>query len=296
MSYLLILLLILLYTMQSFFCKVYTDNYPGAPTATTPVFSVVSGLTTALVTLIFALFSLPFHFCWQVALLGIINGVVAAAYNASMIKASQRGPYSIQMVFMLSGGILLPAFVAFIYGDRLSLGQWISVAVIVVSIFLVSKKKGEKLGSGDLLFWVFCISLFIFNGAYGVLFDIQQNRWAATAESKNEMIMFTFATSAFINAIMGFVQRKKQFVTDFKQTRKSGIFLVLCSIATALAINLLVFIMPLIDITVLYTFDNAGVLLFSVLCSFVFLKEKLWVTNIIGCVLMGAGLVGMVVL
>ncbi len=294
LSYVLILGLILLYTMQSFFCKRYTDSYPGDPEAASPVFSVFSGLMTVLVTCIFALFTLPFHFTWQVVLLGVLNGVVLAAYNFSMIQASRRGPYSVQMVFMLSGGILLPAFVAFGYGDRLAISQWLSVLLILISIVMVSKKPGERFTSGNVLFWVFCIGLFVFNGAYGTLFDIQQNRLPMTADAKNEMIMLTFGTSALLNALMGVFQRKKQFFLDFKQSKRSFLYLVLCSLATAAAINLLVFIMPLIDITVLYTFDNAGVLLFSVLCSFFFLKEKLSPMNLIGCVLMAVGLVGMV--
>lgn len=294
MSYLLILGLILLYTMQSFFCKRYTDSYPGDPDAASPVFSVFSGFVTAFVTLIFALFVLPFHFSWQVCLLGVLNGAVLAGYNFSMIQAARRGPYSVQMVFMLSGGILLPAFVAFIYGDRLAISQWLSVALILISIVMVSKKPGEKFSSGNVLFWVFCLGLFVFNGAYGTLFDIQQNRLEVTALAKNEMIMITFCTSALLNALMGLCRRKKQFVADFKQSKKSFLYLLLCALVTAGAINLLVFIMPLINITVLYTFDNAGVLLFSVLCSFFFLKEKLSAMNLVGCALMAIGLIGMV--
>lgn len=328
MSYLLILGLILLYTMQSFFCKRYTDSYPGDPDAASPVFSVFSGVVTALVTLIFALFTMQFHFSWQVCLLGVLNGAVLAGYNFSMIQAARRGPYSVQMVFMLSGGILLPAFVAFIYGDRLAVSQWLSVALILISIVMVSKKPGEKFSSGNVLFWVFCLGLFAFNGAYGTLFDIQQNRLAATAQAKNEMIMITFGTSAVLNALMGLIRHCKQaatlscgktadetaaagsnkcccaeetpstpfgrFIADFKQTKRSFLYLLLCALVTAGAINLLVFIMPLINITVLYTFDNAGVLLFSVLCSFFFLKEKLSAMNLVGCALMAIGLIGMV--
>ena len=48
------------------------------------------------------------------------------------------------------------------------------------------------------------------------------------------------------------------------------------------------------DTTILFTFDNAGVLFFSVLFSAIFLKEKLSVVNWIGCAVMAFGLIGIV--
>ena len=40
-----------------------------------------------------------------------------------------------------------------------------------------------------------------------------------------------------------------------------------------------------------YTFDNAGVMVASVLASVIFLKEKLSLKNIIGCVIMCTALI-----
>ena len=62
----------------------------------------------------------------------------------------------------------------------------------------------------------------------------------------------------------------------------------------ALAINLLVIILEIIESpTLLYTFDNAGVMLMSVLLSAIVFKEKLSKVNVIGCVIMCIGLVCM---
>ena len=88
------------------------------------------------------------------------------------------------------------------------------------------------------------------------------------------------------------VKNPKKIVPAMKQSRTSLVFLLGCSFVTALAVNLLTIILPLVDLTVFYTMDNAGVLLLSVLCSCVFFKEKLSGINIAGCVLMTVGLVG----
>ena len=294
LEFLAIILLISIYTGQSFFCKLYTKFYPGDPDATTPVFSVVSGFVTALAALGFALFSLPFHWNWQIIAMGIVNSIVLAVYNFSMVKASECGPYSIQMSMMLSGGILLPAFISYAYGAGLKPLGWLFVAIIVISVFLVSKKPGESFFSGNGKFWLFCLILFVFNGLYGAILA-HQNAYEVTASSKNELIICTFGMSGLINFVLGFVNRKKKFLSDFRQSGRSLLFLLLCALCTSSAIILLsTLINNGMSTTLLFTFDNAGVLFFSVVCSAIFLKERLSALNWIGCASMALGLIGIV--
>jgi uncharacterized membrane protein len=293
-EFLLILLLISIYTGQSFFCKLYTKRYPGDPEATTPVFSVVSGFVTALAALGFALFSLPFHWNWQIIAMGIANSVILAVYNYAMVKASECGPYSIQMSLMLSGGILIPAFISYAYGGGLKPLGWLFVAIIVVSVFLVSKKKGESFFSGNGRFWFFCLILFVFNGLYGAILA-HQGAYEATVNSKNELIICTFGMSGLINFVLGLTNRKQKFLSDFKQSGSSFLFLMLCSLCTSSAIILLsTLINNGMNTTLLFTFDNAGVLFFSVVCSAIFLKERLSALNWVGCASMALGLIGIV--
>lgn len=293
MEYFYIFILILLYTGQSFFCKLYTEKYPGDPDATTPVFSVTSGFITAASAFVFAL-CMGFHWNWQIVTMGLVNSLILAIYNFSMVKASERGPYSIQMTLMLSGGIIIPALFSYIYGKGLEPLGWLFIAVIAASILLVSKKKGEGLFSGGWQFWAFCIALFVFNGLYGSIMAHQSVYWV-TAASKNELIVCTFGFSALINTALGFYQRKNKFVSDFKQSKLSLISLLLSSAFTASAVILLtVLINSGMSTDILFTFDNAGVLLFSVLFSFIVFKEKLSWLNLVGCATMAFGLVGIV--
>ena len=293
MEYFYIFVLILLYTGQSFFCKLYTEKYPGDSDATTPVFSVASGLITAASAFVFALCT-GFHWNWQIVVMGLVNSIVLAVYNFSMVKASERGPYTIQMTLMLSGGIILPALFSYVYGGGLKPLGWLFVAIIAVSILLVSKKKGEGLFSGSWQFWAFCIALFVFNGLYGAIMA-HQGAYSVTTNSKNELIVCTFGFSALINICLGFYQRKSKFVSDFKQSGVSLISLLLSSAFTASAVILLtVLINSGMSTDILFTFDNAGVLLFSVLFSFIVFKEKLSWINLVGCATMAFGLVGIV--
>lgn len=293
MEYLYIFVLILLYTGQSFFCRLYTNKYPGDPDATTPVFSVVSGAITALAALIFAA-CVGFRWNWQIIAMGLVNCLILAVYNFCMVKASERGPYSIQMTMMLSGGIIIPALFSYVYGGGLKPLGWLFVAIIALSILLVSKKKGESLFSGGLQFWIFVILLFVFNGLYGAIMA-HQSVYSVTADSKNELIICTFGFSALINTVLGFYQCKSKFVSDFRQSKPSLISLLLSSAFTASAVILLtILINSGMSTDILFTFDNAGVLLFSVLFSFIVFKEKLSWLNLVGCATMAFGLVGIV--
>ncbi len=284
----LILAMIVMYTAQSLFCKLYSARYPGERSISSTVFSVVVGMIIALSGFV----ACGFHFSpapltW---LYGILNAAVIIGYNFCMVGASTKGPYSVQMVCMLSGGILLPAFISLFFGDRLSWVQWVAVAVILVANGMVNYKKDDQKVQGR-SFYLLCIGLFVFNGCYGALLDVQQR--ITGAEDREEMIILTYLLSALASAVFLACKRRKQFLKDFRQTKQSLTFLLICALASTLAIHLLVYIIPLINITVLYTFDNAGVLLLSVACSCMFFREKLSGVNAAGCVMMAAGLVAM---
>lgn len=284
----LILIMVVMYTAQSLFCRLYSSRYPGKYNLSSTVFSIVVGAVIAVCGFAVCKFSFtPAPLTW---LFGILNAAVLLGYNFCMIGASTKGPYSVQMVCMLSGGILIPAFVSLFFGDRLSWVQWIAVAVIIVANALVSRKKDDQRASGK-LFYLLCIGLFLFNGAYGALLDVQQ-RITGTGD-KEEMVILTYLLAALVSAAFLACKRRHRFLGDFKQSKASLAFLLICAAVSTLAIYLLVYIIPLVNITLLYTFDNAGVLLLSVLCSCVLFREKLSVQNVIGCVMMTAGLIAM---
>ena len=251
-----------------------------------PVFSIVSGLIVALITFAFAGFS--FSVQWLTLLLGGCNAVALFLYNTCMIKASQSGPYSVLMTFMLAGGIVVPTVVNLIaFSTPLSIIQIISIVAIFASIYIISYKEGEE--KGNLGFYLACVGLFLFNGAYGALLNVQQEL-TGTAE-KEEMVILTYLGSLTISAIVLLVTRGRAFVRALGQTKRSLFYLICCAVVISLAMNLLVFILPLINPTILFTFDNAGVMLLSVLISHFFFHEKLTRLNWIGCVIMCLSLI-----
>ena len=311
MEWLLLAFLIALYTMQSLFTKLYTDKYPGDENDASNVLTVVSGLSVAIITFVF--FS-KFEFTFNIwcILIGFCNAIALYAYNWSIVKASQTGPYSILMMFSLSGGIIIPIIVALIMGwdswdtAGIAIINIVAIITIIVSVYLVSSKEessGEKgrkeksdkkMGGISLAFIISCFILGIANGVYGVFLTLQQQSALAGGEAnRDEMIISTFFFAAVISFVVGIIKKKGKFFCSFRQNKISAIWLVATSIVFALAINLIVIIIPMISTTILYTIDNASVLIMSVLISCIFFKEKLSVKNIIGITFMVIALVGM---
>ena len=291
---LLIFVIILLYTFQSFFCKKYTDHYPGAESNASPVFAIFSGLFVSLVAFCFSGFRTDFQ--PLTLILGLCNGATLFVYNIALIRASQTGPYSILMVFSLSGGIAIPTLVNFlVYRKTISVWAMLCLAAIFAAIYLVSKKENEQFINRR-VFFLSSLLLMCANGGYGALLAIQN---VETGEvDQMSMVAVTFLTEAVLATITLAIKEKKNFFPVMKQNGRSAMWLVLCSLVTASAILLLVTLIARMgeQIHILYTFDNAGTMLFSVLVSAIFLREKLSTVNKIGAALMCAALIGVSVL
>ncbi len=290
-----IALVILLYTLQSLFTRLYTDHYPGDKGLTTPVFAVVCGLIVTAVSFIFSGFS--FSCGWLTVLLGIINAAILYGYDAFIIKASATGPYSILMTFSLTGGIVVPAIVSWLFFNvPFSWVQLISILIIFGAVLMISKKEGEEENKEEhkkhrTFFLIICTLLGLANGLYGVLLNTQQEL-TGVAE-KEEMVVVTFMGAALISLIQIIVKEKKNTIAAFRQTKHSLIYLLLTALVSALAINALVIALEGANATLVYTFDNAGVLLLSAIASAILFKEKLSKLNIIGCIIMSIGLICM---
>ena len=291
-----IALVVLLYTLQSLFTRLYTDHYPGDKSLTTPVFAVVCGIIVTLVSFIFSGFS--FSFSWTTVLLGVLNAVVLYGYDAFIIKASATGPYSILMTFSLTGGIVVPAIVSWIFmGGDFSWVQLVSILIIFGSVLMISKKEDESENREEhkkhrTFFLIVCTLLGLANGLYGVLLNVQQE--ITGVSEKEEMVAVTFIGAAVISLIQLVYKEKRDTLRAFRQTKLSLTFLLLTAAISALAINALVIALEkLDDATIVYTFDNAGVLLLSAIASAIFFKEKLSKLNVIGCIIISIGLICM---
>lgn len=293
---LLVLFLILIYAFQSLSIKCFSLYYPGAAENSSPIFTIVSGVTVAVVTL--AVIGFQFAASPLTVILAAVNSLALVMYNTSFMKASGLGPYSVSMVFSIAGGILLPTVSAAVtplavkaLGDPVipSLVKIISVLVVLGAVYLVSRKAGETY-TNKKLYFIYAMGIAVSNGIYGALMDAQQK--LTGVEEKEEMAIMSYLFAGIISAVMLLIKEKKNFLPTFRQSRGSLFFLLLGAAMITLAVNLLGVLLGIVNVTVLYTMNNAGVFVFSILFSYILFKEKLTKLNIIGILIVCAGLVG----
>lgn len=280
----LLLILTLLFSWQSLFARKYTENYAGPNAAdASNIYNIVYGSVIALLTLALAGFryapSLP------TLLLGLINAGMLITYNMSLVKGSILGPYSFLMLCPLSGGILVPMVWNMLFmGERLSLMQILGIVLLLAAIVIMNLSglsfKGEKPKKS---FFVFCAVLFLANGFYNQLMNVQQA--VMQGAQREEMIVTTFAVSAIAVAI-GMLRRPSDLKKGFKMGKKAAICAAIACIVATTAANLMVYLLSAMEsATILFAIDNGGVMLLSALYSIVLFKEKATPSQLTGMAL-----------
>ena len=283
-----LLLLTVLFSFQSLFCKLFSDNAKcETPSAVPILFTVLYGGFIALSTFVFAGFR--FSASAETVYFGLANGVMLFLYNLSLIKASSQGSYAFTMIAALFGGVTLPLLsMAVIWDERLSALQWAGIVVMLVS-FVVINADSLSLKGAKLSFFLWCACLFAANGMYGVLMSSQQ--LVFDGKEHNEMVIVTFAVAALVAALFLLATQRRATLRCFGVGAKSGVYAAVCCIVASAAANLMIYLLSRMSVSVMNAVTNGGTLALSVLYSFLFFREKPTPTRICGIVLSLAGIV-----
>lgn len=276
MDIILLVILVLLYTFQSFFCKLYTTACTQTKAAT-PVFNAIFGGVIGIVTL--AVYGFAFHPSGVTWIFGLVNAALLFIYNTSLIGASTRGSYAFLNICMLFGGILVPMFVSLLLGDRFTWVQLAAIALMLIA-FVVINAKGVSFRGSQGVYYIFCILLFLSNGAFGAVMDAQQ-RVAGSAE-RGEMIVISYVGTALLSVLYVALTQKKEFFPAFRVGGKATLFALGSGAVAVAAVNLLMYLLSRIPATILYTMDNGGVMVAAALFAAIFLKEKIALYQAVG--------------
>jgi len=273
LTYAMIVACIFCYTFQGLFGKLYSSAYTGEESNATPVFSCIYGVIVGVSVLVFALgFRLDASAAtWG---LGIANGLMLFLYNLGVIKASRTGPFSLQSIFRLFGGVVVPMVCSTLFwGDRLTALQ-IAGIVIMLASFVVINLDGNALKGVQKGYAGWVALLFAVNGLYGAIMAWQQ-RVMAGAQG-NEMIVVTFLSSALISLISLAFNRKADTLKAFRMPGKAWGNAVGAGVVAALAVvQLMILINRVESLAVFYTIENGMVLVLTVVFSAILFKEKI---------------------
>lgn len=278
-----LLVMAVLYSFQSLFCRMYTNarNGEGA-TQFSVVYSAFAGICTLAVN------GFSYAPSWITLALGLINAVVLLTYNVSMVKCGVLGSYAFMMICSLSGGILVPMVYDALYlGFSFSTIQ-IAAVMLIIAAFIVMNLDGVR-AKKNLKYLMWCGILFAVNGLYSVFMNLQQTLMNFT--QRNEMIITTFLGMGLITAAFELAVHRRRFLDGFRMGKKAVAPMVLSSIVATLVVNLLMWVMKSVNVTVLNVVNNGGVLVLSAVYAFALFKERLEKHTVIGILMACASIV-----
>ncbi|MBR7041015.1 MAG: EamA family transporter [Clostridia bacterium] len=273
MLYLELAVLVILFSLQSLFTKMYSDAYDGKNRdAATGIFSVTYGLFIAIATFLSA--GLRFDPSPATLLYGALNACVLLLYNISIINSAKRGSYAFLMICSMFGGILVPLTGGWIlFGETLTPLQLLGIALMLAAMLLMNSSdlslKGSKKG-----YFLWCALLFLANGLYGTVMNVQST--VMEGRERSEMLIVLFGlSSVFAYGLEAFSGRGRDVIHGYKMSLKPALFLACACLSAFLGANLLLYLLTRMQSGILYTIDDGGVLLLSLLFSVVLFKEKL---------------------
>ncbi len=282
-------LMILAFALQSLFTRLYAAAYPlDKAGQTTHVFSICYGLFIALASLIVGGFS--FAPSWQTVLLALLTAVSLIIYNSAMIEAGNRGSYSFLMIASMFGAMLVPMFVGVCFlGEKLASHQIIAVVLMLLSLVLMNV-RGIQFKGNSKAYYFWCIALFISNGVFGTLMNLQTE--VMEGAQRTEMLTILYAVSAIVSGGMGCAKGNgKKLMDGFRMGKKAGLYLLLCCACATAAANLMLYVLSQMDSAIVYTITDGSVLVVSFLFSLVLFKERPRWEQLLGMALAAGSLV-----
>jgi len=272
---------------QSFFCKLFTDSYVGDKELSSVVFTSIFGVFIGFCTWIIGGFQIEASFATWV--LGLITACILFLFNKAMIRANQLGPFSLLMLCVLFGGIILPALSGtLLYDEKMTTLQVCAILLMLVS-FVIINYKGINLKKVPKVYYIWCGTLFMTNGLFGSFMNAQQKIMQAT--EREQMITITYITCAIMAVTYHFMIRRKKIIVDYKMGKNAIIFALISCLSAAISINLIMYLITKLASTIVFTISNGGVLSLSVICACVFLKEHLSKNQIVGICLSVIGII-----
>ncbi len=288
---LLFALMSILFTFQSSTTKLYTQSYAGPSKGDASVtYSMFYGFVTAFMT--FLVNGFAFSPCLATVLLGLLNAFMLILYTTSLVNASAQGPYTFLMMCALTGSILIPLGYNLLFmGERLTVLQLGGIALLLVSFALMNLRGMPFAGAKpprSYFFW--CAALFVANGAYGQIMNIQQSLTGGAERS--EMIICTYFLMALFVLIWRLIRAPQAVLPGFRMGRKAFVYALLCCAICTAATNLLVYLLTVLEsATVLFALNNGAVLLLSGLLAIFLFHEKADKYQTAGLVFACAGIV-----
>ncbi len=227
---------------------------------------------------LFAVNGFSITFSKEIVFWGILYGIVQMFFLTFKTKAMGSGPVSITTLIGNCSLLLSTVAGIIVWKESISWMQILGIAMLIVAFFLCTFSKSQDSKSK---IWVFyCVFFFVCAAGVGIIFKGYSKSLVDAEERANDMMiiasivmMILFAGKKGFNMLLA--RKKNEEIKELSYDR-TYLWIALASGVLSCAYNRLnVVLAGKFPAAVFYPCFNGGVILLSLILSFILLKERL---------------------
>ncbi len=209
------------------------------------------------------------------ALMGALYGLATALFTLFNMMALQTGPLSYTNTIIFCA-MIVPALSGMaLYGELVTAGQYVGVALMVLSFVFAMDKKSDTRGM-SLRWLLLCAGAFLFNGAVGVLQQVHQN-----SLEKGQLGMFlivAFAVYTALSAVLTIVHSRLHgeaptaFCPEYR--RQTVVYVLMSGVGIGVCNQINTYLAGVMRAIVFFPLVNGVAIFITLLIGLVFWKEK----------------------
>ena len=223
-------------------------------------------------------------------LLGVVFGIVTALCAVLHMKALETGPLSYTNGIGPCGMVIPSLAGAVFFGEVISSGQLIGMALMILSICFAVDSSGTQ--SGMSIKWLLlCLGSFLCSGMVGVMQKVHQS--SPHRAELGVFLVIAFLVSIVFSLLLANTSMRRgetAGVLKAAGVKKLAVYSIVCGIGIALCNQINMYLAGVMEAVIFYPVVNGGFMLLNIIAGVLFWHEKLSRRQWLGLVMGGAAI------
>lgn len=223
-------------------------------------------------------------FTWYSVIFAFLAAFAVAAYKIVGMKIMQEGSMAIYTIFLMSGGMIVPYLWGILFlGETITINNIAGLLILTIAVVLSYYSK-EGFTKKQLFL---CVLVFLLNGMSAVVGKLHQIEKVYPIVNTTDFSIISNLMRFLLSGILLLPFKKEE--NTYVEMKKIFPVIIFSAIAGGVAelFNLLCAIS--VPATVLYPVLTGGTIMFSVIASRIFFKEKITGKVLLGIILCFVG-------
>lgn len=215
--------------------------------------------------------------------ISFFSGLMIAASTGFSLAAMKSGTVALTSLFA-TAGLLVPCFAGiFLFGQPVSWGQWVGIALFFVAAYLLIGSSAKIYSGFSLKTMILLIGTMLSNG----LTMLAQQMFTFYVPN-GDVSVFSFLSFGIVGALMlilSFVPAKGEYKLEYRLSSKLLILGSVSAVAVFIINQLATLSTALVPPAVLFAFINGGSTIIAAIVAAVCFREKLTIRSVTGIII-----------